>query len=30
VRITKPYVFTAPRGRVSLTALFAGRSQLVV
>lgn len=30
VRITKPYVFMAPRGRVSLAGLFAGRSQLVV
>lgn len=30
VKITKPYTFDSPRGRVSLADLFAGRSQLLV
>jgi predicted dithiol-disulfide oxidoreductase (DUF899 family) len=30
VRVTKPYVFDAPEGRVTLAELFAGRSQLFV
>lgn len=30
VKVDKPYVFNAPGGRVPLTALFDGRSQLVV
>ena len=29
-KITKPYTFAAPRGRVTLADLFAGRSQLMV
>lgn len=30
IKIEKPYVFAGPSGRVTLTDLFAGRSQLVV
>lgn len=30
VRLTKPYTFDSPSGRVSLADLFAGRSQLIV
>ncbi|MCX6955837.1 MAG: thioredoxin family protein [Verrucomicrobia bacterium] len=30
VRMTKPYTFDSPRGRVSLADLFEGRSQLIV
>lgn len=30
VRLTKPYTFDSPGGRVSLADLFAGRSQLIV
>jgi len=30
VKITKPYTFASPKGRVSLADLFAGRSQLIV
>jgi predicted dithiol-disulfide oxidoreductase (DUF899 family) len=30
VRVTKPYVFEAPEGQVTLAELFAGRSQLFV
>jgi predicted dithiol-disulfide oxidoreductase (DUF899 family) len=30
VRVTKPYVFDAPEGRVTLADLFAGRNQLFV
>jgi predicted dithiol-disulfide oxidoreductase (DUF899 family) len=30
VRVTKPYAFDAPEGRVTLSDLFAGRSQLFV
>jgi predicted dithiol-disulfide oxidoreductase (DUF899 family) len=30
VKVTKPYTFDSPRGRVSLADLFVGRSQLIV
>jgi predicted dithiol-disulfide oxidoreductase (DUF899 family) len=30
VRVTKPYTFESPRGKVPLADLFAGRSQLIV
>src|SRR3954468_14299875 len=30
VKMTKPYTFDSPRGRVSLADLFEGRSQLIV
>lgn len=30
VKITKPYTFASPQGRVTLADLFAGRSQLIV
>ncbi len=30
VRVTKPYIFDSPNGRVSLADLFEGRSQLIV